>query len=99
MFLLGVQRFTPSKGECLKWDEHIYKYKVVIYMFFKVIIFFIGYGLAVSGGLQIIIYLNLIPAGFSYMDFLVFISTRPECYLFVIGIIMITLVIYLPTKD
>lgn len=78
---------------------YIYTYKVVIYMFLKVIIFFIGYGLSVSGGMQIIIYLNLIPAGFSYTDFLLYISSRPECYLFLIGLILITLAIYLPIKD
>ena len=66
---------------------------------FKFSLFLLGYGLAISGGVTIIIYLNLIPAGLSYMEYLSYIGTRPECYLLLVGILFITIAIFFPIKD
>ncbi|GAA5416645.1 hypothetical protein Pryu01_01683 [Paraliobacillus ryukyuensis] len=53
-------------------------------------VFLIGFGLAVSGGVTIILYLNLIPAGLSWIEYVTYIATRSECYLFIIGILIIS---------
>ncbi|GGM24968.1 hypothetical protein GCM10011351_08300 [Paraliobacillus quinghaiensis] len=52
-------------------------------------LFLVGFGLAVSGGVTIILYINLVPAGLSWLEYLQFISSRSECYLFLIGIVII----------
>lgn len=57
--------------------------------------FLVGFGLAVIGGVTIIAYLNYIPAGVSWIDYFLFISTRVECLFLPIGILIIAIVIYL----
>lgn len=52
-------------------------------------LFLIGFGLAVAGGVTIILYLNLIPAGLSWSAYVTFIFSRSECYLLLIGLCMI----------
>lgn len=52
--------------------------------------FLTGFGFAVSGGVTIIAYLNLLPVGLSWLEYLLFIRGRPECYLLPIGIIFMT---------
>ncbi|MCC5804495.1 hypothetical protein [Rossellomorea vietnamensis] len=59
---------------------------------------FIGFGLAVSGGVSLIMYLNLLTTGMTFADYIVFVSTRVECYLFLLGILVITLSIYIPRR-
>ncbi|MBW8350411.1 hypothetical protein K0H71_13265 [Bacillus sp. IITD106] len=59
-------------------------------MLFRGIMLLLGFGFAVSGGVSLIGYLNLITMGNTIIDYLVFIARRPECYLLPIGIIMIT---------
>ncbi|MBS4193647.1 hypothetical protein [Lederbergia citri] len=59
-------------------------------MLFRGLMLLIGFGFAVSGGVSLIGYLNLITMGNTLIDYLVFIAKRPECYLLPIGIIMIT---------
>ncbi|SFJ65514.1 hypothetical protein SAMN04487936_103212 [Halobacillus dabanensis] len=49
-----------------------------------------GFGFAVAGGTVTITYLNLVPAGLSWIEFAIWIRTRVECYLFPIGLILIT---------
>ncbi|MCM3110457.1 hypothetical protein [Lederbergia lenta] len=63
-------------------------------MLFTSIIFLIGFGLTVSGGVSIIAYLNLLTTGHSFYDFASFIFYRPECYLLPIGIILMAVAIY-----
>ncbi len=63
-----------------------------------VFLFLIGFGLSVTGGVTIIGYLNLLPAGLSYSEVFSFILTRIECCLFLIGIIIMLLVLYLYPK-
>lgn len=67
-------------------------------MVFRMFILFIGFGLAVSGGVSLIIYLNLLTTGMTIIEYLLFVSTRVECYLFLVGILIITLTIYLPRR-
>jgi len=65
-----------------------------------IFLFLLGFGFAVSGGVTMIAYLNLLPAGFSWGDYLLFLKTRPECYLFPIGITMITVAtFFLPQES
>jgi len=54
----------------------------------------LGFGFAVSGGVSLIGYLNLITMGRSFVEYLIFISKRTECYLLPLGLFMITCAIY-----
>lgn len=63
---------------------------------FRALIVLIGFGIAVSGGTSAMIYLNLLPIGYSFTEYLHFIFHRPECYLFPVGIIIVTISIYFP---
>ncbi|NQD67548.1 hypothetical protein HP456_16670, partial [Bacillus haikouensis] len=63
-------------------------------MVLRMFVLFVGFGLAVSGGISLIIYLNLLTTGMTIIEYLQFISTRVECYLFLVGILIITLTIY-----
>ncbi|MGN8644607.1 hypothetical protein ACTNEO_00800 [Gracilibacillus sp. HCP3S3_G5_1] len=53
-----------------------------------VLLFLIGFGLAISGGVSIILYLNFIPAGLSLLDYLAIVQTKIECYFFFLGLII-----------
>lgn len=64
----------------------------------RALVFLIGFGLAVSGGISTIAYLNLLTTGYSFADYLTFISSRVECYLFFIGMAMSWISIYYPNK-
>ncbi|MFD1705631.1 hypothetical protein ACFSCZ_02565 [Siminovitchia sediminis] len=63
-------------------------------MLFRAAVYLIGFGLAMVGGINIIAYLNLLPMGYSYSQYLMFIGRRPECYLFPAGLIIIWFSIY-----
>ncbi|PLR78823.1 hypothetical protein CU633_03255 [Bacillus sp. V3-13] len=65
-------------------------------MAFRLFMLLTGFGLAVSGGVTMIIYLNLLATGLSLTQYLSFISTRFECYLLLIGIIIVSVSIYYP---
>ncbi|MBU9721796.1 hypothetical protein [Bacillus alkalicola] len=67
-------------------------------MLFRFFILFIGFGLAVAGGISIVAYLNLLTVGYSVIDYIIFLSSRVEFYLFLLGIILIWGMIYLPFK-
>ncbi|WP_027953527.1 hypothetical protein [Halobacillus kuroshimensis] len=49
-----------------------------------------GFGFAVAGGTITITYLNFVPAGLSWIEFFLLIRARLECYLFPLGILLIT---------
>lgn len=55
---------------------------------FYIFLFLIGFGLAVSGGVTIIAYMNFLPAGISWVEYFLFIKGRIECYFLPIGIFM-----------
>ncbi|MBS4198678.1 hypothetical protein KHA93_03310 [Bacillus sp. FJAT-49732] len=59
-------------------------------MLFRGFMLLLGFGFAVSGGVSLIGYLNLVTMGNTFIDYLVFIAKRPECYLLPVGILMIT---------
>jgi hypothetical protein len=65
-------------------------------MIFRFFLLLIGFGLAVSGGISIIAYLNYVTAGYTFIYYLKFIGLRVEFHLFLIGIIMIIVSIYTP---
>ncbi|MCA0969595.1 hypothetical protein LCM20_03185 [Halobacillus litoralis] len=54
-----------------------------------------GFGFAVAGGTVTITYLNLVPAGLSWLEFIFLLRTRVECYLFPFGVMLITLALIL----
>jgi len=58
-----------------------------------IFIFLIGFGMTITGGVTIIAYLNILAAGVSWVDYLIFIGGRVECYFFPIGIILIMFVL------
>lgn len=63
------------------------------------VLFLIGFGLAVSGGVTIIAYLNFLPAGITWYEYFVFIRGRIECYFFPIGIlIQLIVILFFPEK-
>lgn len=60
------------------------------YVFF----FLMGFGLAVTGGVTIIAYLNFLPAGLPWVGYFIFISGRIECYFLPAGILIMTAVLF-----
>ena len=65
-------------------------------MLFRIFIFLIGFGLTVIGCIYIISYLNLLTIGYNFLEYVNFIIRRLECHMFLIGIFLIFLSIYLP---
>lgn len=63
-------------------------------MFYKIILFFIGFLLTVIGFTFIIIYLNLTSMGYSFFDYLKYICSRCECLISIVGIILIIVSLY-----
>lgn len=64
-----------------------------------VVWFLIGFGLAVSGGVSLIAYLNLLPTGISWLEYLLFIRGRIECYFLPIGLLLMLITIYRYPND
>lgn len=63
------------------------------------LLFLIGFGLAVSGGVTLIAYLNFLPAGISWAEYFHFISGRVESYFLPLGILLMIFVIHrFPSK-
>lgn len=62
-------------------------------------LFLTGFGLAVSGGVHAIAYLNLLSTGFSLTDYFFYIMNRPECYILLIGIGLVIICLLLPNKS
>lgn len=58
-----------------------------------VFLFLIGFGLAVSGGVTIIAYMNFLPVGVSWLDYFLFLLGRIEFYFLPIGICIVAFVI------
>lgn len=56
-----------------------------------VLLFLIGFGLAVAGGVTIISYMNFLPAGISWYEYFSFIIGRIEVYFFPIGIVFLSI--------
>ncbi|MEI3604905.1 hypothetical protein SPD48_04315 [Pseudogracilibacillus sp. SE30717A] len=58
------------------------------------LLFLIGFGLAVSGGVTIIAYMNFLPAGISWIEYIMFIKGRLECYFLPVGFVMMMIAIH-----
>ena len=57
----------------------------------RVFFFLLVFGLMVIGCSFIILYLNLTSIGYNFCNYVNFISRRSECYLGIIGLIMMIL--------
>lgn len=61
----------------------------------RIILFLFGFGLSIIGFIYIIMYLNYLSIGYSFLDYLRFIITRIECLVSILGIIIINLAIFM----
>ena len=57
-------------------------------MIYRILFAIIGFIFSIIGITYIILYINLLTFGYTIKDYLEFILTKIECYLFPIGIIM-----------
>ncbi len=63
----------------------------------KIFFFLLGFGLTILGFTYIIGYLNLMTIGYNFYDYVKFISSRLECYLSIIGILIMFATVF--TKE
>lgn len=63
-------------------------------MIVRIFFFLLGFGLSVIGFTYIISYLNLLTMGYTFLEYLLFITKRYECIIAIIGFIMITCAIF-----
>jgi hypothetical protein len=68
-------------------------------MLFRLSVLMIGFGIAVSGGISAIAYLNMVTTGHGFNEYFSFITRRIECYLLPLGIVIIWLSIYWPSSN
>lgn len=61
----------------------------------KIMFFLIGFGLSIIGFMYIIMYLNYMEIGYTSSEYLSLISKRFECILAPIGILIISIVVFL----
>lgn len=64
-------------------------------MFFRMILFIIGFFFMLYGNFYIFVYINLFSFGYTIIEYLEYIFTRYECYFSIIGIILIILSVYM----
>lgn len=57
-------------------------------------LFLIGFGFSIIGFMYIILYLNYLSIGYTFLEYLCFISKRLECLLAVLGIVLIVMSIF-----
>jgi len=62
----------------------------------RIFFWLFGFGLSVAGGVSIILYVNLMAAGLTFVEYVKFLAKKGNCYLFVLGLIIISLSIYYP---
>ena len=60
----------------------------------KILSIMIGYIFMVVGFTYILMYTNLFSFGYDFYEYFNYISTRYECYLFLIGLIMIVISLF-----
>ena len=68
-------------------------------MITRILIFLFGFGLSVVGFIFIISYLNLIPLGYNFLEYVNFIIRRIECLNAIIGIILMIIAIFIGGKN
>ena len=64
----------------------------------RIIMFIIGLIMASIGLSYIIIYLNLLVIGYSFIDYLIYIFTKLECIIFFVGYILLLLSIVIKRR-
>ncbi|WP_078381434.1 hypothetical protein [Sutcliffiella halmapala] len=65
----------------------------------RIFFFLAGFGIAVAGGISTIAYLNLFATGTTMIEFFLFITTRVECYLLPLGVIVVASSLYIPQHE
>ncbi len=68
-------------------------------MITRIALFLIGFGFSVIGFAFIISYLNLIPLGYNFFEYVNFISRKIECLIGPIGLIITFLSIFVKGED
>ena len=63
-------------------------------MIARIFFFLLGFGFTVIGFIYMISYLNLLTMGYTFLEYLVFISKRYECIVAIVGFLMITCSIF-----
>lgn len=61
----------------------------------RIFFFLLGFGLMTIGFVYLILYLNMLSAGYNFSYYVNFISRRFECYYVLIGFIILNLSIYI----
>ena len=64
-------------------------------MFCRIFFFLLGFGLMVIGFMHIILYSNLLSLDYSFIQYISFIKNKIECLFSIIGLIIVTLSIFL----
>ncbi|WP_027408929.1 hypothetical protein [Anoxybacteroides tepidamans] len=65
----------------------------------RIFSYLMGFGFSIIGGVTAIAYLNLITPERGWNDYFRFISTRIECYLFPLGVIIMWISLYFPSQE
>ncbi|HET7629712.1 MAG TPA: hypothetical protein VFK44_15165 [Bacillales bacterium] len=65
-------------------------------MVIRFFLLMIGFGLAVGGGVTVILYMNLMAVGHGFGQYLLFMVTRVEFYIFLTGLSLIWGSLFLP---
>lgn len=64
-------------------------------MFLRIFFFLIGFGLTIIGFVFIILYMNLMTVGYTFIEYVNFIIRRPETLYAVLGFIILNLSIFI----
>ncbi|MDD6878879.1 MAG: hypothetical protein PUD59_01430 [bacterium] len=64
----------------------------------RLFFFLLGFGLSIIGFMYVVLYLNLIPIGYTFVEYLDFIIKRPECILGFIGFMILNVTIFYKEK-
>jgi len=60
----------------------------------RVFLFLIGFGFSIIGFMYLILYLNYLTIGYTFLEYLTLVSKRFECILAILGIILIIIAIF-----
>lgn len=71
---------------------------MVIFIFYRILLFIVGILFSTYGLTYLIIYFSLFSLGFSFFDYLRFILSHNEIYFLIIGLTLITLSIFFDDK-
>ena len=60
----------------------------------RIILFLLGFGFSVIGFMYMILYLNLFTLDYTLKDYLLFVFSRSECILGIVGFFVVTFTIF-----